>query len=195
MASADPEFDDLMRRVRAGCPDAVRVLFERYSDHIRRLVRRRLHRRLRSQYDSLDFVQSVWASFIQIPAERYHFDAPDDLVGYLARVAYHKVVDAFRDRIAAAKRDANREVSLEQSAGQPEGDPLPVRAPEPTPSQVAIAGERWERLREALPPRYRQALELLRQGYTQLEVADRLRLNPKLVHRLVQKLTRLVERS
>jgi RNA polymerase sigma-70 factor (ECF subfamily) len=174
-----------MRRVRAGSPDAVQDLFVRYSDDVRRVVRSRLHRRLRSRYDSLDFVQSVWASFLQIPADRYTFDSPDDLVGFLARVAYNKVVEVFRQHFQA-KRDVSRE------EGVAEADE--VRDPRPTPSQVLIAEEHWERLLRNQPPHYRHILELLRQGYSHVEIADRLGLNPKLIQRLLHKLTQRVAR-
>jgi RNA polymerase sigma-70 factor (ECF subfamily) len=174
-----------MRRARAGCPEAVRELFERYSAPIRHVVRRRLDRRLRPQYDSLDFVQSVWTSFIQIPPERYTFATPDDLVGFLARVAFTKVVTAYRKRLETAKRDLNRE---EPADGRPDGTLMPGRGPQPTPSQVVMASERWERLLQRLPEKYRQILVLLRQGYSQQEVADALGLNIRLVHRLVRKL-------
>ena len=49
MAGEDPEFDELMRRVRAGSQEAAGEMFERYSHYIRRVVRSRLHRRLRKQ--------------------------------------------------------------------------------------------------------------------------------------------------
>ena len=65
---------------------------------------------------------------------------------------------------------------------------MPGRGPQPTPSQVVMASERWERLLQRLPEKYRQILVLLRQGYSQQEVADALGLNIRLVHRLVRKL-------
>ena len=56
MTPNDSDFDRLIRGWRAGEPGALGELFARYSDHIRNAVRRRLHDKLRPQYDSLDFV-------------------------------------------------------------------------------------------------------------------------------------------
>lgn len=55
----DDDFFYLIGRVREGSEDAAWQLVERYGGHIRRTVRRALDPRLRSKFDSLDFVQSV----------------------------------------------------------------------------------------------------------------------------------------
>jgi RNA polymerase sigma-70 factor (ECF subfamily) len=196
MSDLQVEFTLLMERVRAGSPEAARELFDRYSGHVRRVVRRKLHQRLRPQYDSLDFLQAVWASFFAESLERYTFTAPEELIGFLSQLAYNKVVDAFRQRVQTAKHNLNRTYSLEREDGRsldPEcsADDLSVR--QPTPSQVAIANERWERLLQGQPPQYRQILELLRQGHTHREIADRLGLHPKTIQRLLQKLTQRVD--
>src|SRR5205823_10333892 len=94
------DFEALMGRVRAGCPRAAQEVFDRYSDAVRRVVRRVLRDRLRAKYDSTDFVQSVWASFFLTPPERYNFDTPQQLVNFLSKVAFHKVVDEGRRRLA-----------------------------------------------------------------------------------------------
>jgi RNA polymerase sigma-70 factor (ECF subfamily) len=201
MDGVGEEFEELMRRVRAGCSEAARTLFDRYSSHIHLIVRRHLDRRLRTQYDSVDIVQSVWASFFRTPPDHCTFDSPDAFVGFMARVAYNKVVETYRQRFRTAKRDARREVPLEEVC--PEGGPepapargaaLPGRTPQPSPSQVVMAEERWERLLRGQPQKYRRILELLRQGYSQQEAADRLGLNPRLIQRVLRKLQEIADR-
>lgn len=188
--SPDPQFEDLLRRVRSGCSDAACELFERYHDVIRNVVRQRLHRRLRSQFDSLDFVQSAWASFIQVPLDRYQFDSPQQLVGFLSRIAYSKIIDAFRQKVHAAKYGSGRERLVPPGPAEAP-DQLDVANPrQPTPSQVAIADEHWERLMEGQPPQVCQVLEMLRDGHTHHEIAERLQLHPKMIQRLLGKLRR-----
>jgi RNA polymerase sigma-70 factor (ECF subfamily) len=185
MSDAQAEFARLMQRVRDGDPQAAHEVFERYSEAIRRVVRRYLHQRLRAQYDSIDILQTVWASFFQVPPERYTFETPEALVKYLSQMAHHKAVNAYRRGQAAAKRDLTRQVPLYESTQELEmADP--VR--QPTPSQLVIAAEHWERIIDGQPPRVREALELLRLGHTKREVADRLGLHPKSIHRLLEKL-------
>src|SRR6516165_1899580 len=57
-------FQDLIRRIRAGDPEAAAELVRRYEPTIRRAVRVRLvDARLGALLDSLDVCQSVLASF------------------------------------------------------------------------------------------------------------------------------------
>ncbi len=185
MSDAQAEFTRLMQRVRAGDPQAAQEVFDRYSDAIRRVVRRYLHQRLRAQYDSIDILQTVWASFFQVPPESYTFETPEALIKFLSQMAHNKAVDVFRRRLMTGKRNLNRQVSLHEPTRELD-KALPVR--QPTPSQLAIAAEHWERIIRGQPPRVRQVLEMLRQGHTQREVADCFGLHPKTIQRLLEKL-------
>jgi RNA polymerase sigma factor (sigma-70 family) len=185
MSSTKSEFERLMERVRGGDTEAARQLFESYGEAIQRVVRRRLHRRLRSEFDSLDFVQDAWASFFHIPPERFTFRTPEELVGFLTSLVKNKVIDAHRQRFQGEKRDTNRAEPLE-----PDSSELAVSYP--TPSQVMMAEEEWERLIRNKPPLLRRAMEMLRAGYTRREIAEHLGLNPKRIWRLLQELTERV---
>src|SRR5277367_1887044 len=99
-------FRELLHRVLDGSEDAARQLQEQYGEYIIMAVRRRMPRRLRSKFDSVDFVQDVWASFFRT-AER-QFSSPDHLVAYLTRMAQNKVVDAARAGLDTFKRDVLR---------------------------------------------------------------------------------------
>jgi RNA polymerase sigma-70 factor (ECF subfamily) len=185
MSDLQAEFAQLMQRARAGDPRAAQEVFDRYSEPIRRVVRRYLHQRLRTQYDSIDILQTVWASFFQVPPEQYTFATPEDLIGFLSQMAHNKAVDVFRRRLQTDKNNLNRQVSFDEPAADLDRT-LPVR--QPTPSQLAIAEEHWERIIKGQPPRVRQVLEMLRMGHTQREAADRFGLHPKTIKRLLEKL-------
>jgi RNA polymerase sigma factor (sigma-70 family) len=194
MAKSSNEFETLMARIRAGCPEAAQEVFERYNHHVQRVVRRTLGQRLRRQYDSADFAQSTWASFFLTAPEHYTFRTPEALVGFLARVAYNKVVEANRHRLDTAKHDLQRELSLHEVAAA-EGERLPALVGRtPTPSQVAVAAESFEQLVDGQPPEFRRALEMLRQGHSQAEVAKVLGIHPKLLQRVLQKLRKRVNK-
>ena len=184
----EDEFRRLMERVRSGCPDAVREVCSRYGGHIRIIVRRRLHRRMRPQFDSVDFLQDVWTSFFAGP-DKYDFDDPQALVKYLSDLAYHKVTDEYRRRFRSRKYDVRREQPLETMGPKP-GEPLDPPVRDPTPSQLAIANERWERLIDGQPNRARLVLDMLRLGYTHAEIAERTGLHLKVIQRLVHKLAK-----
>ena len=187
MSSPEEEFRLLMARVRAGCPDAAREVYKRYGGHIRRVVRRRMHDGLRPQHDSIDFMQDVWVSFFTTPWEKYTFDTPEELVSFLSEVAYLKVAQAFRRRFQTKKHNVQIQEPLEGQVGddKPASDP-PARGP--SPSQVAIANEYWERLIQGQPEPFRLMLELLRLGHTYKEVAERTGLHPKMIQRVLYKM-------
>ncbi len=183
----DTDFRGLMERVRAGCPEAAEEVCRRYGGYIRIIVRRRLHRRMRPQYDSIDFLQDVWASFFATGPDSYDFDNPQSLIKYLSNLAFHKVTDEYRRRFRGKKHDLRREHHLE-TAGPKKGEPLDPPMRDPTPSQAAIANERWERLLEGQPNRFRLVLEMLRLGYSHAEIAERTDLHVKVIQRLVQRM-------
>ncbi|MHC5538064.1 RNA polymerase sigma factor, partial [Singulisphaera rosea] len=98
-----------LARIHAGDEEAARELLTRYEAEVRLVVRRQLPRLLRSRFDSLDFMQSVWGSFFRRvrsgPAE---FEDSRHLVAFLARAAKNKVIDEYR-RAASRKQDMHRE--------------------------------------------------------------------------------------
>jgi RNA polymerase sigma-70 factor (ECF subfamily) len=188
MAETANEFEQLMQRIRAGCPDAAREVFERYSRPIHMIVRHRLNPRLRSQFDSLDFAQDAWACFFDVPADRYCFKTPEELVNYLAGIAHHKLVDASRQRLQTTKHARHEVQPLRPQTDEDSGNDPPMR--QPTPSQVAIAEEQWGRLLEDQPPRVRRALEMLREGHTHNKIAECLGVHPKMLQRVLQHLER-----
>jgi RNA polymerase sigma-70 factor (ECF subfamily) len=186
--TVEDDFRTLMERVRSGCDEAAREVFDRYSAHVARVVRRYLHQRLRPQYDSLDFLQAVWASFFTAGLERRRFERPQELIAYLSRMACNKIIDANRKR----RGDPDGRPQETQGGLMPDGQEAQAAARQPTPSQVFIAEESWERLLRDQPPVLRRALEMLRQGHSYREIADEVGLHPKALQRFLHK---LMERS
>jgi len=184
--AVDKDFRALMERVRAGSDDAARELLERYGPHLRFLVRKKLHPSLRNKFDSLDFVQDVWASFFAGVAEQETFERSAVLKGFLAAMANKKLAENFRSQCATQKRDTNREHSLDGSAVLSARE---LSAKQPTPSQFVAAEEEWERMLADLSPLQRHILTLLRQGYTHSEVAQELGLSEKSIQRLLRRIT------
>jgi RNA polymerase sigma factor (sigma-70 family) len=177
------EFSSLVAGLRAGDPGASDALYRRYGPFIRATVRRQLHPRLRTRFDSLDFVQDVWASFLSIPTDHYSFDSPRALLGFLNRVAYHKVVEVFRQRFQSEKDKITREVPIRDAdvGGR-------LRADCPTPSQLAIADEEMERLLRHFPAGHRIIVQRLREGYTHEDISRMADVSLSTVNRVVRRL-------
>jgi RNA polymerase sigma factor (sigma-70 family) len=173
-----------MDRIRSGCPQAAEDLHAQYSPHVRRIVRRRLGPRLRSQFDSVDFLQQVWKSFFAGDLCEHDFDTPEALVGYLCRTATHQIYEEYR-RNGTQKRDLNR-----VNAGREDGYFDVIAPRQATPSQEVVAGERFERLMADQPPDVRRILEMLRAGYTHDVIARAVGINKKTIQRLLDRLSR-----
>src|SRR5436853_7788988 len=109
MSEEQAEFERLMQGVRDGSPEAVRTLLDRYGPHVLRTVRRTLNPRLRTRFDSTDFVQDVWASYFTHNAGPRMFERPEDLVAFLGRMARNRVVEEFRMHAQTARRERNRD--------------------------------------------------------------------------------------
>ena len=173
-----------MRRVREGSEAAAWELVDRYGGHLRRAVRRVLNARLRSKFDSLDFVQLVWKSFFRLRESADRFQRPQHLVAFLASMARNKVgMEACR-QLMTQQYDIRREVPLNRSLGE---DGRELAGQEPGPVDVAIARERRERLLRDLPLHYRRMVELKLLGHTAAEIAAILGVDSQTVRRFFKR--------
>ena len=190
MSTQNDKFRKLMDEVQSGSEDAAVRALELYGNHIYRAVRQKLNRALRPRFDSQDFVQAVWASFFRHRSQVVKFENSDELIAFLTRVAGNKVIDECRHRLQTQKANVNRECSINDDFPQ---CAVPI-AREPAASQVAIANERWERLIEGLPARYRRILELRAQGETQKRIAELLDIDERTVRRVLHRLGSRLEK-
>jgi|SRR5579864_1857720 len=190
MSSDDPSQNDdigvFLGRIKDGDEDAARELLARYEAEVRLVVRRQLPRLLRSRFDSLDFLQSVWGSFFQrIRTGPADFEDSRHLVAFLARAAKNKVIDEYR-RAASQKHDMHREESI-----WPDGhSPRELADNVDSPSEVVQAREVFRQLRELLPADRRNILELKAEGLSSREIGDRLGVSERTVQRVLEDLRR-----
>lgn len=186
----ETEFAQLIGRFYSGDAGALTRLYTEYGEAVRTAVRRRLPDRLRKEYDSLDFAHDVWASFCHIPPGTHTFTSPEDLGGFLARIAQFKVIEVCRRRFQTEAYDVTREQPLHRvKDGAVVPLPLPGRGA--TPSQVAIADERWAAIAAILPASHLAVIERLREGYTQKEVAEMSGMTDRNVRRIVDRVKEL----
>jgi RNA polymerase sigma factor (sigma-70 family) len=182
------EVRDFLRRIHDGDEDAARELLTRYEAEVRLVVRRQLPRLLRSRFDSLDFLQSVWGSFFhRVRTTPTEFDDGRHLVAFLARAAKNKVIDEYR-RAGSQKGDMRREEPLWAEGGRPKE----VAAQIETASQVAEAHEAFVKLRDLVPEDRRALLELKAAGLSSREIGQRLGISERTVQRVLEDLRRRV---
>jgi RNA polymerase sigma-70 factor (ECF subfamily) len=183
MSQTENEFANLMKRVQEGSKEAAQELHATYGEHVLRVVRQKLNRKLRTKFDSIDFVQDVWASFFHdIPASS-NFKTPDDLIAFLCAMARNKVVDAVRMRTRTQKYNVDREISL--ASVPDEGTSL--LGPLNTPSAQLMGNEEWEQFLQKQPLVHRRVFVLLRAGNTVPQIAQELDITERSVFRIVSR--------
>jgi len=181
--ATDSAFEAAFARALQGSEEDLRQLLREYGAYIQRVVRSRLDTRLRPKFDSLDFVQMVWASFFKEPGGLTRFDNPRQLLKYLAIMAKHKVVDEERRRLS----DNNRfRATGERFLGEHDSEVAERRSD--TPSQCAIAHERLQLLEAAESPNDREIMRLRLKGLSYSEIAARLGIHERTVRKSVDRL-------
>ena len=167
--SESTNFDDFIRRIRAGDDQAARELVERYEPVICREVRLRLKDpRLHSQFDWTDVCQSVLASFfLRAASGQYDLEEPGQLMKLLVAMTRNKLANQER-RHRAERRDYRR---LEpHDPAELEGRAIP----QPSPSRMVAGLELLEDFRRRLSEEERALVDLRAQGCDWPEIAARL---------------------
>jgi RNA polymerase sigma-70 factor (ECF subfamily) len=166
--SCEEEFVEAIRRIRSGDEQAAAELVRRYEPLIRREVRLHLEDgRLRRVFDSMDFVQSVLASFfVRTAAGEYDLDSPEQLTGLLVQMTRNKLVSAARQQYRL-RRDIRR-TEVDNDVLQS------TAADEPTPCEQVANQELLDALRRRLTNEERQIASLRGDGRSWGEVAAEL---------------------
>jgi len=177
--------DVLLSLWRAGNQDAARQIFERYVAQLLALASRRISQRLASRVDAEDIVQSVFRTFFHRAREgQFHLDDPDDLCKLLARITVHKTLRqiAFHKR---AKRDPGMETG--QSDGE-DDQMMTLLASEPTPEDTVALFDQMDHFLGQLGPEDRRILQMRMEGYSNVEIAEKLNITDRKIRRLMERI-------
>ena len=175
-------FQELINRVRAGDEDAASQLVADYGNHVMAAVRFRLGQRIRVRCDSHDIAQAIWKSFFEL-AEAQQIDSPQQLVAILAAMSLNKLSDAYRKHLVAKPRAMSRE----------DRRPLKLndrRLPDDntTPSQFAIARERFHRIFSKCTPTEQEVVRRRLAGDTFADIGASLGISERTARRVIEKL-------
>jgi RNA polymerase sigma factor (sigma-70 family) len=187
----DDEFAELLRRARAGESAAIRDFLEQFEQEVRTMVRSRLPRKLRTQFDSTDFVQSVWQSFF-VESDSRDFDNVEHVRRFLFGMVRNKVREQHRRLTRTEKYDLAREERLYVRKGDREV-PREVVSPDPSPSAAVQATDRMAQLTAGRSPLEIEVLTLRRQGLTFVEIAERTGINERAVRRVIEAIRSALE--
>jgi len=187
------EFSDLMGLVRSGDPNAVGTMLSLFEQEVRMVVRHKLPKRLRSRYDSMDFVQSVYqsimADWVNHPPETMQTKA--QICAYLQATAHNKVLEIYRKETRTQKYDISREVpTVVRGTDSSDSSDRSVElySPDPSPSQNFQAKDLMESLARGKPAVVARILALRRDGCTFVEISTQVGLSERAVRRIVDDL-------
>ena len=125
-----------LQEAQKGDQSAWETLFKACYPKVRRVVRRRLNRSMRSLYDSTDFANDAMEN-LAANLSQLEFPSVNSLIAFLAQVAEQKVIDEYR-RQHTLKRDVTRDQPIfgygpEQFRfSYPRMIPVPVNSHRPT---------------------------------------------------------------
>jgi RNA polymerase sigma factor (sigma-70 family) len=179
-------FRQLLCQVRAGDGQAATELVHQFEPAVRRAVRLRLTDprfcRLQRVLDSVDISQSILGNFfVRAALGQFDLETPQQLVGLLVTMAYHKLADQ-------ARKPANRRPLL-SGATFPEtvvdgGDP---------PGEIVAGQELIAEFLRRLSADERRLAELRAAGLGWDEVAARVGTTPGAVRKQLERAIQRVE--
>ncbi|HZZ77703.1 MAG TPA: sigma-70 family RNA polymerase sigma factor [Gemmataceae bacterium] len=163
--SEQTDFEEFVRRIRAGDQRAAAELVDRVEPLIRREIRLRIRdASFNRVFDSLDVCQSVLASFFFRAANgEYVLERPDQLVGLLVTMARNRLISRTRKERSLV-RDIRRLVAEPEALDS-------VADSQPSPSQMVERNEQIHRIRELLTDEEWRVFELRTEGVSWDKVA------------------------
>lgn len=183
-----PEFQDFYSGLMEREPEAISRMLTRFEPYLLRIVRRRLNVRLRTKVDSIDVVQSVWASFFRVADRVSSFDHSGQMLKFLITIARNKVMDEMRRTFVTAKRALNRETSL-FDLGPDENTPADVVDTRLSrPAELADARDHWRVWTRGQPKKHQRVMELRAAGATYKEISDRLGIHERSARKIINRL-------
>lgn len=181
--------EESLRRVvdglRDGDEDAAAEIVKRFGTRLAALARSRLGLRMRQKVDADDILQSVFRSFFRrVTTDELAFDSWNGLWALLTVVTMRKC-GRWVTMMHAIKRDVRREQAISPSDNSASSIE-PVGA-EPTPEEAAILADTLEKLMASMDEHEKQIIEMRLQGFTASEMAQKVNLTERTIHRVLQR--------
>jgi RNA polymerase sigma-70 factor (ECF subfamily) len=175
----------LFERLNSGDPAAIERIVSAYEPHLRMVVRRQIPPKLRAKFDSVDVVQSVWASILKsIHEENLQFTDESHLRAFLIRLALFRFIDLCRQHRMAL----GRERPLAELDAEARRTPACDR-----PSELIKASELMDRLMDLCAPSHRELVRLRAMGLPLAEIAARTGYHEGSIRRIFYDLARRLD--
>lgn len=182
-SSASRRFDELLDEVKGGAAERLGKLLDSYRNYLYLLASTQIDPRLRAKVSPSDLVQETMMGAYR-DFHAFQGQSERQLIAWLRQILIHRLHVFVQQHLLAERRDARREVSLDDLAAALAHSSQKLNAgslladPGPSPSAQVIQRENAVRLADHLQrmrPDYREVLVLRNlQGLPFEEIAERL---------------------
>lgn len=173
--------DSLLERLNGGDHVAAEQAFVAYEPYLRKVVRRLLPSTMRSKFDSIDVVQSVYGDvLVAFRGGGMRFGTAAQLSAFLIKATRNRFIDRVRRYQTPAR--------LEQHLGETEPPGMPAST-HPRPSDSAAGEELWQRLMALCPIEHHRLLQLRKDGFSASEIAAEVGMHEGSVRRVLRDLS------
>ena len=168
----------LVTLAKEGDKLAIEQLCRIYGERVRRIIRLRIDRKLRSKIDSVDVVQDALILAMG-GLKDFTYKNEGDFLRWLSKIAENKLHDIL-DKFYTEKRDIRREIPFKKVENNTEEGSFIAAEPleTTTPSVLLFKKEQLDRLERAiddLKPDYREVIYLSRiERLSNAEIAEKL---------------------
>ncbi|MHC4707344.1 MAG: RNA polymerase sigma factor [Planctomycetota bacterium] len=168
----------LVTLAKQGDRSALDQLCVVYGERVRRVIRLRMGKELRSKLESMDMVQDVLMCAFRDLGD-FTYISEGDFLRWLWTIAENRIRDNL-DKLHADKRDIRKEIPLDDDASNSRNDRVGIFEParNTTPSLVLSRREELDKLEKAidkLKPEYRKVIVLAKiDGLSYEEIGDKL---------------------
>jgi len=169
---------NLVALAKEGDQHAIEQLCRIYGERVRRIIRLRIDRKLRSKLDSVDVVQDALILAMG-GLKDFTYKNEGDFLRWLSKIAENKLHDIW-DKFYAEKRDIRREIPFKEVENNTEESSFIASEPleTTTPSVLLFRKEQLDKLEKAidnLKPDYREVIYLSRiERFSNAEIAEKL---------------------
>jgi RNA polymerase sigma factor (sigma-70 family) len=176
---------ELIERWKQGNEDAATALWDRYMERLLGLVNRRLANRFRARFDASDVCQSALRSMLRrVRGDEFSFEQDGGVWSLLAQIALNKLNTRIRYE-QANRRDLARERPLTGEGDESPAELVHAISREPSGEDVAAFRDLLRQVLRRLSGEQRRYLVLqLRGGYSQKEIAKKLKLCDRTIRRM-----------
>ncbi|MFC1793448.1 sigma-70 family RNA polymerase sigma factor [Planctomycetota bacterium] len=180
----------LVTMAQAGDELALDRLCNVYGERVRRIIRLRMGKELRSRMESMDLVQDAFISALR-SLENFTYKNEGDFLRWLSQIAENRLRDHV-EKLHTNKRDIRKEIPLNNNRQSQDSF---VRTPGPvastTPSMIMSRREELDSLEKAidkLKPEYREVIVLAKiEGLSNIDIGKKLGKKPHAVCMLLSR--------